>query len=331
MDIDHSVVDQRVATGTLPRANDVAQLVQDSYNHALPHREGEVASYIPELANANPESLAVVAAQVDGVVHAVGDAATEFSIQSISKAFVYALACHALGHGVVRDAVGVNNTGLPFNSVMAIELNDGHPMNSMVNAGAIATTAMIPGQTEAVRWDHIRSGLSDFAGRELHIDDEVYRSESATNQHNQALGRLLQSYGKLQRDPLESVDVYTRQCSLALTASDLAVMGSTLANGGVNPVTKDQVVSAEVCRDVLAIMATTGMYQRSGEWLFEIGLPAKSGVAGGIVAVAPGKGGIATFSPRLDHAGNSVRGIHATSYLSKALALNLFASQPYVD
>jgi glutaminase len=221
----------------------------------------------------------------------------------------------------------VNNTGLAFNSVIAIELNNGHPMNPMVNAGAIATTALVAGSDPAAQWDTIQAGLSEFAGRPLQVDDIVYRSESETNHRNRAIARLLESYGRIELDPLEVVDVYTRQCALRVTAADLAVMGATLADGGVNPVTGRQVVSADVCRDTLAILAANGAYERSGEWLFEIGVPGKSGVAGGIVTIAPGKAGIGTFSPPLDDAGNSVRGQRATAYLSRVLGLNIFASQ----
>jgi glutaminase len=253
----------------------------------------------------------------------------EFSIQSISKPFVYALVCEAFGHGAVRDRIGVNNTGLPFNSVIAIELNNGHPMNSMVNAGAIATTALTPGQTPDEQWASIRAGLSKFAGRPLTLDHEVYRSESETNRRNRAIARLLESYGRIELDPLAVVDVYTKQCALRVTAKDLAVMGATLADGGVNPLTGERVVSAGVCRDTLATLASNGLYERSGEWLFEIGLPGKSGVSGGMVTVAPGKAGIGVVSPRLDSAGNSVRGQRATAYLSRVLGLNIFASEVY--
>lgn len=225
--------------------------------------------------------------------------------QSISKAFVFALAADEIGHAAVHETVGVNNTGLAFNSVMAVELNGGSPMNPMVNAGAIATTALVPGADADERWQRIRDGLSRFAGRPLALDGEVYRSESFTNHRNHALARLLQSYDRLVIAPDEAVDIYTRQCSLAVTAQDLAVMGATLASGGVNPVTGARVVSAQTARDTLALLASCGMYERNGEWLFEIGLPAKSGVAGGIVAIAPGKGAIGTFSPRLDEAHRS--------------------------
>ena len=222
--------------------------------------------------------------------------------------------------------VGVNNTGLAFNSVIAIELNDGHPMNPMVNAGALATTALMPGLTAADQWEAIKSGLSRFAGRELELDQVVYRSEAATNTRNRAIAGLLESYGRIKRPPLEVVDVYTKQCSLRVSARDLAVMAATLADGGVNPVTGVRVVSAQVCRDTLAVLAANGLYERSGEWLFEIGLPGKSGVAGGLITIAPGKAGIGTYSPRLDPAGNSVRGQQATAYLSRVLGLNIFAS-----
>lgn len=321
-------VPQQVSTGVLPRWGDVERLVAEAYTRFAGDRDGIVADYIPVLADVDPELFGLAVIEVGGGVHDAGDAQHPFSIQSISKLFVYALAIQEHGHERVREIVGVNNTGLPFNSVMALELNAGHPMNPMVNAGAIATTALMPGQTSAEQWERVREGLSAFAGRALGLDGTVYASEMQTNDRNRALGRLLTSYGRLEGDPDEVVDVYTRQCALAVTAHDLAVMGATLADGGVNPITGERVVSADVCRDTLAVVASSGLYERSGEWLFEIGLPAKSGVSGGIVAVAPGKGAVAGFSPRLDDAGNSVRSQRAIGYLSRALGLNLFASAP---
>lgn len=326
MDIDVDDVPQQVSTGTLPGWHRVEELVQEAHQHYVSATDGAVADYIPVLAAADPERFGLCVAEVDGGLHQTGDADVAFSIQSISKAFVYALVCETFGHEEVLERVGVNNTGLAFNSVMAMELNDGHPRNPMVNAGAIATTAMMPGATAAEQWQEIRSGLSRFAGRSLELDEEVYRSEAETNLRNRAIGRLLQSYGRIAVDPLEVVDTYTRQCSLRVSARDLAVMGATLADGGVNPITGERVVSAQVCTDTLAVLASTGMYENSGEWLFEIGLPAKSGVSGGIVAIAPGKGALGTFSPRLDEAGNSVRGQRATAHLSRTLGLNVFAS-----
>ncbi|SKC72139.1 L-glutaminase [Krasilnikoviella flava] len=330
METDVEGIEQEVSTGSLPGWDRVEDLVGAAHARYRDVDDGVVADYIPVLATVDPGLYGVCVAESGGAVHGAGDTEVEFSVQSISKAFVYALVCEEFGHQDVLERVGVNNTGLPFNSVIAVELNDGHPMNPMVNAGALATTALMPGASFGEQWENVRGGLSAFAGRQLELDDEVYRSESATNMRNKAIARLLQSYGRIEVDPLEVVDVYTRQCALRVSAHDLAVMGATLADGGVNPVTGERVVSGQVCRDTLAVLAATGMYERSGEWLFEIGLPAKSGVAGGIVAVAPGKGAIGTFSPPLDPAGNSVRGQRATAYLSRTLGLNVFASAPRV-
>ncbi|MBT0992997.1 glutaminase A [Cellulomonas sp. DKR-3] len=326
MDVGLDHVGQRAATGALPPWQRVDELVLEAYAWARQDASGAVADYIPALAQADPDAFGLCVVEVDGGTHTAGDADAGFSIQSISKAFVYALVCDELGHAAVRERIGVNNTGLAFNSVVAVELNGGHPMNPMVNAGALATTALVPGGAPDEQWAYVQDGLSRFAGRPLALDDEVYASESATNQRNQAIARLLESYGRIEVDPLPVVDVYTRQCSLVVTARDVAVMGATLADGGVNPLTGERVVSAEVCRDTLAVLASTGLYERSGEWLFEIGLPGKSGVAGGIVTVAPGKAGIGAFAPRLDPAGNSVRAQRATGYLSRVLGLNVFAS-----
>lgn len=315
-----------VSTGALPAWERVDELVCEAHRRFADDRNGVVADYIPVLADVDPELFGLAAIDVDGGLHDAGDALHAFSIQSISKLFVYALAVEEHGHERVREIVGVDNTGLPFNSVMALEMHGGHPRNPMVNAGAIATTALIAGATAVEQWELIREGLSAFAGRPLSLDGAVYASEAETNERNRALGRLLRSYGRLGGDPDDVVDVYTRQCALSVTAHDLAVMGATLADGGVNPVTGERVTSAQVSRDVLAVVASTGLYERSGEWLYEIGLPAKSGVSGGILAVAPGKGAVAGFSPRLDPAGNSVRARRAIGFLARALGLDLFAS-----
>lgn len=317
-----------ISTGHLPANPRVDALVAEALARYRGAAEGKVADYIPALAKADPAWFGLCVTGVDGVVHAAGDADHAFSIQSISKPFVFALVCNALGGSRAREAVGVNATGLPFNSVMAIELNADRTMNPMVNAGAIATTSLAPGATAAARWDFIREGLSRFAGRELSVDEEVYESEAATNQRNQGIARLLHGYGRMYSDPEEATDIYTRQCALNVTARDLAVMGATLADGGVNPVTKERVVDADRCKRVLAVMATAGLYEQSGDWLYEVGLPGKSGVAGGLVTISPGKGGLGVFSPPLDEAGNSVRGQLVTRFLSERLGLNLFASRP---
>jgi len=256
----------------------------------------------------------------------IGDVERTFSIQSVSKPFVFALVCEAVGDVDARRLLGVNSTGFPFDSLVAVELNVDRTMNPLVNAGAIAATSLVPGSTADEKWDRVREGLSGFAGRELGLNERVYASESATNLRNQGIAHLLQSYGRLYFDPDEATDIYTRQCSLDVSVHDLAVMASTLANGGVNPVTGRTVVGRGVCRRVLAVMATAGLYELSGDWLYEVGVPGKSGVSGGIVTVAPGKGGLATFSPPLDVAGNSVRGQLVTKYLAERLGLNLFAS-----
>lgn len=255
-----------------------------------------------------------------------GDTDIVFSIQSISKVFVFALVCDAIGVEPARERLGANNTGLPFDSIVAIEQHPERLTNPMANPGAIAATSYVPAASAEERWDRIRAGLSAFAGRPLQLDLAVYASEAATNQRNRGIAHLLASYDRIGADPLETTDVYTKQCALAVTCHDLSVMAATLADGGVNPVTGERVVSAETCQHALAVLATAGLYERSGDWLYEVGLPGKSGVSGGVITVAPGKGGLASFSPPLDRAGNSVRGQLLTKYLAERLGLNVFMS-----
>jgi glutaminase len=318
-----------VSTGDLPTPEVVWHLMEEAYKRFGPVGDGAVADYIPALAGASPDWFGICVAGVAGGVLGIGDHDRTFSIQSVSKPFVFALVCEALGPDTARAALGVNNTGLAFDSVMAIELNAGRPMNPMVNAGAITTTSLVPGADPGERWAHVYDGLSRFAGRPLAFDEDVYRSEAATNRRNRGIAHLLDGYGHLDADPLETIDLYTRQCSLLVTSSDLAVMGATLADGGVNPVTGERVVGKSTCQRVLAVLATAGLYERSGDWLFDCGLPGKSGVSGGILTIAPGKGGVGVYSPPLDAAGNSVRGQLVTRFLSEALGLNLFTSAPY--
>ncbi len=328
LDRDGAYDPSAVSTGHLPAAEQVAALVAEAHERYRSLDEGDVADYIPALARASRGLFGLCVVGVNGAVHSAGDSSHEFSIQSISKPFVFALVCQEIGAEAAREKIGVNSTGLPFNSVMAIELNVDRTMNPMVNAGAIATTSLAPGDTAEAKWAFIQNGLSRFAGRNLALDEEVYRSEAATNLRNRGIAKLLEGYGRMYFDALETTDVYTRQCSLNVTVRDLAVMGATLADGGVNPITGEQVIDAAHCKRVLAALATAGLYERSGDWLYEIGLPGKSGVSGGIITISPGKGGLGTFAPPLDQAGNSVKGQRATKFLSERLGLNLFASRP---
>jgi glutaminase len=322
-----SITSSCISTGHLPPAQRVQALVADAHARFQAIDEGRVADYIPALATVPRGLFGVCLVDRSGSVHEAGDTAHAFSIQSVSKPFVFALVCEALGEEVVRAKLGVNSTGLPFNSVLAIERTSDGTTNPMVNAGAIAAASLAPGATADAKWQFIREGLSRFAGRRLELDEEVYQSEAASNQHNQRIAHLLQEHGRVYFDPVESTDVYTRQCALTVTARDLALMSATLANGGVHPLTRERIIDSVHCQHVLAVMVTAGLYENSGEWLYDTGLPGKSGVSGGIVAVAPGKGGLCTFSPPLDAAGNSVRGQLAARYLAERLGLNLFASE----
>jgi glutaminase len=276
----------------------------------------------------SPELFGLCVVGIDGAVFAVGDARCEFAIMSVSKPFLFALVCELLGPDEVQERVGVNATGLPFNSLAAIEASPDGRTNPMVNPGAIAATSLVPGANAEAKWAFIHDGLSRFAGRTLALNDEVYESASQTNARNQGIARLLESYGRLYSEPSEATDLYTRQCSLNVSAADLAVMGATLADGGVNPLTRERVIEASTCRHTLAVMTTAGLYETTGDWLYRIGLPGKSGIGGGIVTVSPGKGGLGTFAPPLNPAGNSVKGQLAAEFLSRRLGLDLFVSEP---
>lgn len=318
-----------ISTGHLPPPDRVKVLVEKAYDRFRLVDLGTVADYIPALARASRHLFGVCMAGVNGTVYGAGDTECEFSIQSVSKPFVFALICQTIGEDEARQKLGVNNTGLPFNSVIAIERIEEGTSNPMVNAGAIAATSLAPGRTAAEKWQFIHHQLSRFAGRTLTLNEEVYQSEAATNQRNKGLAKILQAYDRIFFDPLEATDVYTKQCSLNVTAKDLAVMAATLANGGVNPLTKERIIDPIHCQHVLSVMVTAGLYENSGDWLYETGLPGKSGVSGGLVAVSPGKGGIGTFAPPLDEAGNSVKGQLVACFLSQQLGLNLFASKPW--
>jgi glutaminase len=291
-------------------------------------QEGEVARYIPALAAADPAHFGICVASTGGMVFEAGESTQPFTIQSLSKPFLFALLCQAIGEDVARDRLGVNSTGLPFNSVLAVERSGEGLSNPMVNAGAIAATSLVPGDTAEAKWLFIEEGFSRFAGRPLQIDQEVYASEIATNRRNLGIATLLEEQQRIWFDPDAATDLYTRQCALHVTARDLAVMAATLANGGRQPCSGERVIEPVICQHVLAVMVTAGLYETSGDWLYDTGLPGKSGVSGGMITVCPGKGGLATFSPPLDEAGNSVRGQRTARFLSERLGLNLFASRP---
>lgn len=319
---------ETISTGYLPPGEVVQSLVTEAHRRYSANADGLNSQVYPALARVPGDLFGVCVVGTSGNVHAAGDADHEFAIMSVSKPFVWALVCEVLGAAAVRESIGVNATGRAFNSLEGVERGDDGRTNPMVNSGAIATTSLVPGGSLSDKWTFIHEGLSRFAGRRLRLNEEVYASASETNYRNQSLARLLQSYGRVFMDPAEAVDLYTRQCALDVSARDLAVMAATLADGGVNPITRETVVDPMVCHYALAVMATAGLYETSGDWLFDVGLPGKSGIGGGIVTVSPGKGGLGTFAPRLDQAGNSVKGQLVARFLSQSLGMDLFLSRP---
>jgi glutaminase len=317
---------QYVSTGHLPSPRQVQAAMEEAHQLYAHEDSGEVSQTYPALARAPGHLFGISVAGVNGGVYRVGDAQHEFTIMSVAKPFVFALVCDVLGDEPVRRKLGVNATGLPFDSLAFVERSPDGRSNPMVNAGAVAATSLVPGEDSAAKWRFLSAGLSRFAGRDLTLSEEVYASASATNHRNRAIANLLASRGRIYCDPAEAVDLYTRQSCLLVSAEDLAIMSATLADGGVNPVTGVRVVTEAVCQHALAVMATAGLYETSGDWLFDVGVPGKSGIGGGIVAVSAGKGGLGTFSPLLDQAGNSVRGQLVARHLSMTLGLSLFAS-----
>jgi glutaminase len=317
-----------ISTGRLPPVEQAQRLVMEAYERFRSNTDGENAQVYPALARVPASLFGICVVGTGGHVFAAGDTDYPFSIMSVSKPFVFALVCQRLGAEEVRAKIGANATGHAFNSVAAIERSPDGRTNPMVNAGAIATTSLVPGATVDEKWRFIHDGLCRFAGRVLSLNEEVYVSALETNFRNRSIAQFLHSRGRLYCDPLDAVDLYTRQCSLNVSARDLAVMGATLACGGCNPLTRERVVDPIVCHYALAVMATAGLYETSGDWLYDVGLPGKSGIGGGIVTVSPGKGGLGTFAPPLDGAGNSVKGQLVAKFLSQRLGLDLFVSQP---
>ncbi len=285
--------------------------------------DGKVASHIAELARANPEWFGICIVTTNGGIYEAGDTRQEFTIQSISKPFVYGLALEDHGRAEVLKKVGVEPTGDAFNSI-SLDPETGCPRNPMINAGAIASTGLVAGATPQIRLGRILAAFSRYAGRELKIDQAVYQAENATGHRNRAIGYMLRNFNVLDEDPMPVVDTYFQQCAILAHCRDLATMAATLANRGVNPLTGEQAIRSEFVESVLGVMGTCGMYDYAGEWLYDVGMPAKSGVAGGVIAVLPGQLGIGIFSPPLDAKGNSVRGIQVCSALSRRWDLHLF-------
>jgi glutaminase len=317
--------------GMSAQSANIQQSVDSAYERFKTLKEGKNADYIPALAKVDPNLFGIAVVTADGKVYTAGDVKTEVSIQSISKVFTMAQVIQEQGLESIEKRIGVDATGARFNSIIAVEgvrtvVGTGAPeMNPLVNPGAISATSMVTGSSADQVWNKIIGFHNDAAGRQLSVLQDVYKSESDTNQRNQAIGALMLAYGYIKDNWQQAVDLYTRQCSIGVNAKDLATMAATLAAGGKNPVTGKLVMDADKVPGVLAVMATAGLYDDSGKWLYHTGLPAKSGVGGGIIAVSPGKFGIAVISPPLDDAGNSIRAQRAITAISNALGGN-----PYV-
>jgi glutaminase len=312
------------------QARQFQRLVDEAHARYKGLTEGKNADYIPILTTVPSDLFAVVIVDgSDGKVYAAGDSDYKFSIQSVSKPFTAALVMAQQGPQALREKIGVEPTGLPFNSRLAIELYpEARSVNPLVNAGAIAAVSLVQASSEQDRWNKIIDNFNGYAGTTLTVLEDVYKSEYETAFGNRAIANLLFNYGRLYSDPEEAMRVYTRECSVGVSAKDLGMMGATLANGGVNPVTDRRMLPAEHVPELLAVMATAGFYDESGEWMYSAGLPAKTGVGGGIVAVVPGRFAIAAFSPRLNEAGNSIRSLNAIRDIAGTLGVGVYGANP---
>jgi glutaminase len=308
-----------------PRHDLVKSAVDEAYARFRSDTSGKNADYIPYLAQVDSKLFGISVVSTDNRNYSVGDTTYAFSIQSISKVFTLALAMEELGADKVFERIGCEPTGRPFNSVDALVDMPTHTGNPLVNAGAIATTSLISGNSADEKWKKILDFYSKAAGEKLSVIEDVYKSEAATNQGNRALAALLLKYQRIYSDPVEAVDIYTKGCSVGVNVKQLAQMGGTLANNGVNPITGERVIKADNVPHILAAMTMAGLYDGSGGWAWHVGLPAKSGVGGGILSIAPGKGGIAAFAPRLDEAGNSVKAQKVITYVADKLDMNVFS------
>jgi len=320
--------DGYVSTGRLAPAPEVQRVLAAVHAEVSEVSAGGNSQLYPALAAADPERFGLSVVGTDGQVFDFGDAGDRFALMSGAKPFTFALVCAYLSARRAHEELGANATGQAFNAVDPVLASPGGRTNPMVNAGAIATCSRLPGGDLEEQWTNLVAGLSAFAGRELTVDEDLYAGVSATNFRNREITLALHAQGALAGDPDTALELYTRQSSLLTTAHDLALMGATLADGGVNPVNRTRVIAQALCQPVLAVMATAGMYERSGDWLYDVGLPGKSGIGGGVLTVSPGKAGLGCFSPRLDAAGNSVRGVLAATRLAAELGLGLFSSRP---
>lgn len=312
---------------TIPSDQVLSRVVKDAHEKFRDMREGANADYIPELAKVPSELFGVVIVTARGEVYAAGDVDYPFTIQSVSKPFTAALLMQQYGDpAIIAEKIGVEPTGLPFNSIMATQILKPVSANPLVNSGAIAAVSLVKASNPKERFQTILDFYQRLAGNKLAVIEDVYRSEAATNQRNRAHSYILSVNDRIYSDPMEAVDVYTRQCSIGVTARQLAVMGATLANAGSNPVSGERVLDARFVPKVLAVMMTAGFYNESGMWAYTAGLPAKTGVGGGIVAVVPGSMAIVGFSPRVNDAGNSVRSMKAIEYISDQLGVGIFGS-----
>jgi glutaminase len=316
---------QQKRSPVAPPPERVEAVVREAYEKFRSDTSGKNADYIPYLAQVDSKLFGVAVVSTDNHVFAIGDVKYSFSIQSISKVYTLALAMEELGYDKVFQRIGSEPTGRAFNSVLAVVDMPTHTGNPLVNAGAIATTSLISGSKEDEKWNKILDFYGKVAGEKLLLIEDVYKSEAATNAGNKALAMLLAKYERIYADPIESVDIYTKQCSVGVNATQLARMGAVLANNGKNPATGEQVIKAADVPYILSTMTMAGLYDSSGSWAWHVGLPAKSGVGGGIVAVVPGKGAIAVFAPRLDEAGNSVKAQKVIEYVGDKLDYNLFS------
>ena len=305
---------------------DYAKLIEQAHQKYKSNNDGKVADYIPALATYSPKNFAITIATVDGKIYQVGDVNKPFPMESLSKVFTMALAMEQHGPQVVLDKLGANATGMPFNSGLAVELTKGAPENPLVNAGAMSTVSLIEAKDKTDRWNKILDNLNVWADATLTVNEPVFKSEMETNQHNQALAKLMESYNSFYGNT-DEVEIYPRQCSVDITVEQLAKMGAVLANKGKSPFNGKQLLNEKYVPQVLAEMAIAGLYDGSGKWLYTVGIPAKSGVGGGMVAVVPGEYAIAVYSPPLDEAGNSVRAQKTIEYVAEATKANVFLAK----